>query len=381
MRPGRVLPLLTSLLLITCAALGGAVRAAQVTRRTGPPKAEDVFKNLRVLRGISVEQFMATMSAFSAALGMSCEDCHAADDRTWDGFAVDNPRKEMARRMVQMMAAINEVHFGGRQMVTCFTCHRGTARPRVTPNLDTLYGTSPPPELDDVVTQARNAPPAKTVLEKYLQALGGAERLAALQSFAARGVSVGYGPESDKRPLEIYARAPAQRTVIVHTLSGDATTTYDGKNGWIAAPYRPVPVLAVSGQDLEALRLEAQLAFPARLPEALINWRVGPPSLVGDRPVYVVQGRTPTGLLATFFFDRDSGLLVRLIRYTESPVGRIPTQIDYSDYREVGGIKMPFRWKVTWLSGEETVELSDVQLNVPVDDRRFAEPPPPMAPR
>lgn len=356
---------------------GGALRATAQGVRATPLRSEEVFKNVHVLRGISVEQFMATMSAFSAALGMSCEDCHQADDRTWDGFAVDNPRKEMARRMVQMMTAINETQFGGRQMVTCFTCHRGSARPRTTPNLDTLYGTPPPPEVDEVITQARGAPPAKEVLAKYLKALGGAERLAALTSIVAKGVSVGYGPESDRRPLELYARAPAQRTVIVHTLSGDATTTYNGQDGWVAAPYRPVSVLAVSGQDLEALRLEALLTFPGQLPQALGNWRVGSPTAVNGRPVEVVQGRTATGFMATFFFDRDSGLLVRLLRYTDSPVGRIPTQIDYADYRDVEGIKVPFRWKVTWLSGEETVELSEVRVNVPVDEARFARPRPP----
>jgi photosynthetic reaction center cytochrome c subunit len=370
-RGGRILVVVG---LVGMAAASGDT--AQVSGETAP-RAEAVFKNVRVLRGISVEQFMSAMSAFSAALGMSCEDCHAADDRTWEGFAVDNPRKETARRMVQMMAAINETHFGGQQLVTCYTCHRGSARPRLTPNLDTLYGAPPPLEVDEVITQARGAPPAKEVLDKYLRALGGAQRLARLSSFVATGISIGYGPESDKRPLEIYARAPAARTVIVHTSSGDATTTFDGQQGWIAAPYRPVPVLAISGQDLEALRLEAQLVFPAQLPQALVNWRVGAPTFVGGRAVDVVQGRTPNGLLATFFFDRDSGLLVRSIRYTDSPVGRIPTQIDYADYREVDGIKIPFRWTVTWLSGEERVELSEVRLNVAVDEARFARPRPP----
>ncbi len=357
--------------------IAGAARGLAQGPGPSPLKAEEVFKNVQVLRGVSVEQFMSAMSAFSAALGLSCEDCHAADDRTWDGFAVDNPRKEMARRMVQLMANLNQTHFGGRQMVTCFTCHRGSLRPRVTPNLDTLYGAPPPAEVDEVITQARNAPPAKAVLEKYLRALGGSQRLASLKSFVAKGISVGYGPESDKRPLELYARAPAARTLIVHTASGDATTTFNGREGWVAAPYRPVPVLAVSGQDLEALRLEAQLAFPANLPQALVNWRVGSPVVIGGRQADVVQGRTPSGLLATLFFDSDTGLLVRLIRYTESPVGRIPVQVDYADYRDVDGIKMPFRWKVTWLSGEETVELTEVRLNVPIEDARFAQPPPP----
>ena len=91
----------------------------------------------------------------------------------------------------------------------------------------------------------------------------------------------------------------------------------------------------------------------------------------------VVQGSRARGALATFYFDNESGLLVRLVRYANSQVGRIPTQIDYADYREVAGIKVPFRFKVTWLDGLENVELTDVQLNVPVDAAKFAKPSPP----
>src|SRR5580765_9101385 len=125
-----------------------------------PPMAEEVFKNIRVLRGIPVDEFMGTMGVFSAALGMSCEDCHSASDTTWDNYALDtSPRKVTARRMVQMMTSINQASFGGRQVVTCYTCHRGTSRPRVTPSLAALYGSFPLDDPDEVV-QAPGAPPA-----------------------------------------------------------------------------------------------------------------------------------------------------------------------------------------------------------------------------
>jgi hypothetical protein len=77
------------------------------------------------------------------------------------------------------------------------------------------------------------------------------------------------------------------------------------------------------------------------------------------------------------YFDEETGLLVRLIHFADSPVGRSPTQIDYADYREVAGVKMPFRWTVTWLDGRETFELSGVQPNVAIDAARFARPAPP----
>ena len=111
--------------------------------------AENVFKNVTVLRGIPVDEFMGTMGVFSAALGFSCEDCHTASSNDWANYAKDvSPRKQMARRMVTMMTEINKQYFGGRQVVTCFSCHRGSNRPKVTPSLVMLYGTPQPDELD-----------------------------------------------------------------------------------------------------------------------------------------------------------------------------------------------------------------------------------------
>ena len=336
--------------------------------------AEEVFKNIRVLRGIPVDEFMGTMGVFSAALGWSCEDCHGTSDTKWEDYALDaTPKKATARRMVTMMASINQTSFGGRQVVTCYTCHRGSNRPRVTPSLALLYGATTLDEPDDLIQPARDGPSAVQILDKYIAALGGAQRVAGLSSVVAKGTSAGYGPEGT-RPIEIFARAPGLRTTIIHTLDGDNTTTYDGRAGWIAAPHRPVPVLALTAGELDGVKLDAELSFPSRIKETLSGWRVGVPAELDDRAMQVVQGSRPGGALATFYFDSQSGLLVRLVRYANSRVGRLPTQIDYADYRDVSGIKIPFRITVTWLDGLEKIELTDVQVNVPIDASKFAKP-------
>ncbi len=182
--------------------------------------------------------------------------------------------------------------------------------------------------------------------------------------------------DQDKSTVEIFAKAPGQRSTIVHTLSGDSTTTYDGRDGWIVAPdvEKPMPVFPITGQELDGVKLEAELWFPSRIKQVLTRWRVGAPAVLGDREVMVVQGNTANGATATLCFDAESGLLVRLIRFSESPVGRIVTQVDYSDYRDVSGVKMPFRWTVAWLDGRSTFELTEVRTNVPVDASRFARP-------
>ena len=359
--------------LVLVSPLGLALARGQVAPEK-PLISQDVFKDVQVLRGIPVDQFMSTMGFFSASLGMSCEDCHSADDRSWEGFAADSARKRVTRRMMTMVQAINKDSFGGRQLVTCYSCHRGADRPRVTPDLAALYGDLPPPDPNATVPQAPGAPSADQILDRYIQALGGAERLAKLTSFSAAGTSVGYGPESQKRPVEIFAKAPDQRTTLVRTSNGDSTATYDGRAGWIAAPLRPVAVLTLSGQELDGAKLDAQLSFPGQIKQAAGKWRVGFPTLIDDREVDVVQGVTAGGTVVTLYFDKESGLLSRVVRYSDSPVGKIPTQIDYADYRDVSGVKMPFRFTVTWLDGLDTVELSEVRPNVSIDAARFARP-------
>src|ERR1043166_5655379 len=365
--------------ILTMAMLLGAtiLMAAQAPPTEKAPLAEEVFKNVRVLRGIPVDEFMGTMGFFSAALGWSCEDCHGTGDTSWAAYASDATQKKVtARRMIQMVAAINQTNFGGRQVVTCYTCHHGSNRPKGTPSLALLYGASTLNEDEDLVRPAPGQPSVDQILDKYIQAIGGRQRVSGLTSIVAKGTSAGYGPEGT-RPVEIFAKAPAQRMMVFHTLDGDSTTTFDGRVGWSAVPHKPVPVLMLAGSDLDGVKLDAELSFPARIKETLTGWRVGSPTEIDDKTVQVVQAQRPGGALATFYFDMESGLLVRLVRYANSKVGRLPTQIDYADYRDVAGIKVPFHLKITWLDGLEDVTLTDVQVNVPVDAAKFAKPAPP----
>ena len=96
-----------------------------------PLMAEEVFKNIQVLRGIPVNQFMETMGFFSASLSLNCTDCHVAESLgSWAKYAEDIPLKQTARRMIVMVNAINKANFGGQRMVTCYSCHRGSPTPQ-----------------------------------------------------------------------------------------------------------------------------------------------------------------------------------------------------------------------------------------------------------
>jgi hypothetical protein len=137
------------------------------------------------------------------------------------------------------------------------------------------------------------------------------------------------------------------------------------------------------------------LSFPGQIKQILTNLRTGPPTTIADLPapssqsalqggvapertyvVDVVQGAGPRGLLVTLYFDRETGLLVRELRHGNSPIGRIPTQIDFADYRDVNGIKLPFQITFAWLDGRDSIVLSQVATNVPVDATKFGRPAP-----
>jgi len=346
----------------------------------GAQRAEEVFKNIQVLRGIPVDEFMDTMGIMSAALGFDCAECHVAAGTDKVDWAFDTPRKRTARRMTQMVATINKTHFGGRQMVTCWTCHRGRDLPVVTPGIDTVYG-EPVLEADDIVRESfPGEPPPEQILDRYVEALGGASRLSAVTSFVATGTSENFRGFGGGGQVTVYAKAPDQRATIItfpgNPDRGDSVRTFDGRIGWMKTPLAVVNEYQIGGDELDGARLDAQLSFPAQIKKVLTNLRTGSPQFIGDREVQVVQGTGSRGVVATLYFDKQTGLLARMVRFGRSPIGRAPTQVDVSDYRDVAGagIKMPYRWIFGWLNGRDSFELKEVRVNVPVDAAVFGRP-------
>ena len=355
--------------------IGVALAASQVPQDK-PLMSEEFFKNVQVLKGIPVDEFLDTMGMFSAATGLNCTDCHIPESGgSWARYADDSPLKRTTRRMMAMVNNINASNFGGRRVLTCYSCHNGNRRPNAIPSLAAQYAVDPIIEDPYEILPAPGAPSADTVLDKYVQAVGGATRLTSFTSVVAKGTYRGFD-DAETYPLEIFAKAPNQRTTILHSQYGDMTTTYDGRSGWLAAPAetKPAPVMALTGGNLEGAGVDAELSFPGHIKQVLRGWVVGPLTLIDDREVRIVQGKKANGSPIKLYFEEESGLLVRLVRYSESPVGRIPTQVDYDDYRDVSGIKIPFKWTSTWTDGRTVFELSSVEVNARIDATRFAKP-------
>lgn len=369
MRLGLIIPI------VAACSLGVALAQAQAAQAPRVPMAEEVFKNVQILKGIPVDEFMDTMGMFAASLSFNCVDCHTLQSvGAWDRFADDTPLKQTTRKMMQMVNTINKDNFSGVRSVTCYTCHHSDLRPKVVPNLAAQYAAYMDDPNEPTLLPASSGPTVDQVFAKYIQALGGAQRVSALTSYSAKGTFIGFETEQTKVSMDLFAKAPNQRAMVVHTALGDSSRIYDGRAAWIASPDRPVGLLTLTGGNLEGARIDALVSFPSQLRQAFNQWRVGATS-IDDKEVQVLQAQNPRQAPVYFYFDQ-AGLLIRVLRYVDTAVGRVPTQIDYSDYRDVAGVKVPFKTITTWTDGQATAELSDVRPNVAVEASRFGRPAP-----
>ena len=364
---------------LTCLLIQTAVAAqgqGQAPTAAGDkvPLSDEVFKSVQILKGIPVDTFFESMGMFASAMGNDCTFCHVKDayfDKSQ--FAQVTPRMQRARQMLMMMSDLNDRYFAGRTRVTCFTCHRGNQAPASEPDLALQYGEPyEDPNARDFPVETRVT--ADQLFDKYLQWAGGAQNLARLTSYVARGTYEGFDTAFEKRPVEIYAKAPNQQTTVVRLATGPSTRVFDGKSGWMAGGDQPVHLLTLTEGNLDRARLEAMVAFPSGIKMSFPRWRVGRTAIDGNE-VYVVQGMGAAQALANFYFDQN-GMLVRFVRWTRTPVGFIPTQVDFSDYRDVNGVKVAFDRKVTQTYMQAHVILTDVQANAAIEASRFAKPAP-----
>jgi photosynthetic reaction center cytochrome c subunit len=338
---------------------------------TGTKKAEEQFKNIQVLKGIPADQLFPTMQFITASLGVQCDFCHVQSAFEKD----DKKTKQAARKMMEMMIAINADNFDGHRAVTCNTCHNGTTKPQAIPAVMTGYppekeamGAPKPPEVGNAGATA--GPTAEQLLDKYVQAVGGSVAIDKVTSRIMKG-TIDFGGKS--LPIDIYSKNPDKRISFTHTPEGDSITAFDGHEGWLGTPGRP-GAREMHGSELDAASIDADLHLATHLKTMFRELQVQGSESIGGHEAYVVVGQREGEPPLRLYFDEQSGLLVRLVRYGDTALGLLPTQIDYADYHDTNGVKIPYRWTLARPSGRFTIQVTDVKQNVPVDDAKFAKP-------
>jgi photosynthetic reaction center cytochrome c subunit len=322
--------------------------------------AEQVYKNIQVLKGTPADQLTSSMQFMSSSLGVHCDHCHVEGAFDKD----DKKSKQQAREMIKMVAELNHNQLRALRGVTCFSCHRGAVRPKRTPVIgDTL---------SSAAVEAGSAAPttsAENLLARCVRAFGGAAALQNIRSEVQTGsLELASGI---KFPMQISLKHPGMRSTVVHLPGGDSIEVENGNSGWSFVPARPMHTM--SRQEAMGALAAADPIFLSHLKDRFTELRVQDKKINGVT-VSVIRASNPNEAPVKLYVDPQTGLLMRIVRYVDSALGRNPIRIDYSDYRDVAGIKQPFRWTVAQPQGRFSVQLDKIEVNVPVDDSLFAKP-------
>ena len=347
-----------------------AFQQAQPAEKT----VEQVQKNIQVLKGLPQSQLIPVMNFFATSLGVKCTYCHVNKDGVWAFDSDEKPEKKTAREMITMVQGINKTNFRGNIDVSCYTCHRGRTQPSGVPQFPLPEATPRPenPAGGNAAAPKETMPTADQVLDKYVSALGDVAAIEKLTSrtmkgtwLASNGATVGY---------EVYQVAPSRVYAVLNTpRQGVIERGFNGTVGWEKSQ-RGV-------RELEGDQLAYLLRYPgpingAKLKGMFTRVGFGGKDKIDGRDVYVLRATTADNKRERLFFDAQTGLLVRRLSLLPTMIGVIPEQVDYDDYRDVDGVKMPFTIKISALDQNyaATIKFTEIKLNVPVDDAKFNKP-------
>ncbi len=392
-------------LLVICAAL--ALGLAQWTRGVrvraqGPPAAdapvEQTRKNIQVLKGLPESQLFPLMNYISASLGVRCGFCHVQtkDPKTghddWDWASDAKEDKLTARRMMQMTMGINHTNKLdlGSTGVTCYTCHRGSNHPMNLPTLPlAVSGHEPPPgpppgsatpgaggggggPTPGGPQGTRPAPPtAQQIIDKYVAAVGGRDAIAKVQTRTLKGTRE--ASQGRTWPIEITLKGADKFVVVADTPQGKIVQSYSGTSGWMA---NPQGTHAATADDLAGLKHAVDIYNLLQLTAPTPTMRFGGITKIGDHEAIVLRDTPAPGVTERLFFDRETGLLLRRLTLTDTVLNPLPEQIDYEDYRDVDGIKVPFTIRISNIDTyySSTRKFTEIKFNTPVDDTQFQMP-------
>ena len=331
--------------------------------------ATEAYRNIQVLKDIPVDELIPAMQFITYSLGVECSYCHVEGALEKD----DKKAKLTARNMMRMMFTVNRDSFDSKQVLSCYSCHRGTPRPVSIPMI-AGSGVRIAPGNSPEADSSLKIPSPDEVIARYLSAIGGAGALARVKTREEIGT---IGISGHNLPTEIFSSTGGKQLTVIHLSNGDSITAYDGLSGWTSAPNRPAH--AIPAAEAISARAETDLQLPLHMNQLFDHLESLQEETVRDRETYVLAGVNSGEISAKFYFDKDSGFLLRILRYTKTPLGQNPTQIDNEDYRDRDGLKIPFVVTISRPNSQLVIRIDQVKFNIPLDDRKFAYPTGPEA--
>lgn len=341
------------------------------SNQTGEKTAEQAYKNIKVLDGMPASKLLGAMDYMSAALGVNCSHCHTEE---WESDV--KPAKEATRKMIVMTRSLNKQSFSGYDVVSCYTCHRGR------PNTE---GAIPQEEIDFWLAARRiepappgtprpgKLPPADRIVSDYVRAIGGEAAINKLTSLVSKGAMTAIaadGPPSNT-PIEIRRRAPDKLLIV----TGRTVRGYDGKTAWAKDAVKARPeTRELDGDELADVKRDADFYRYLKMKESYARMGLLGKEKVGGRDAYVIGASGHDGRRERLYFDVERGLLIRRSSIYRTVMGAIPEVIDFDDYRDVGGVKLPFMVRWTRPPFSATSRFTEIRINVPIESNRFSRP-------
>src|SRR5215469_1814387 len=365
--------------ILTGLVLGAVVYTPMAIAQSGTPNAiedqpaEKVFHNIRVLKEMRAGDLQGAMSFIASSLGVDCDYCHRGED-----FGKDvRKEKSRAREMIEMVRQINQSTFHGESKVNCFTCHEGHEDP-----ISLAPIVPPPPRAPKSEAAAAGAPPGAPlpsvdeVLNHYVQALGGQAALDRVRSRITRTAPLNESGSESK--TTVYQKAPDKVLFASESSSYSLWVGFNGTRAWAQDSGKSYWGILNTPQRNSIMR-DSELYQGSRIKSRYSDVKVKRKEKIGEHDSYVVVGTSPESTSEEFFFDVQTGLLLRRHIVEQTIFGGFQIQADFEDYREIGGVKMPFivRWSSpggAWGTKVST-KILNIQQNVPIADEQFNGPP------
>jgi len=382
-----LLSMTAALIFLTDHRVACASRAQDGPTMTEPDEkpVELVFKNIKVLNGMPQSQLYPTMRFMAASLGFQCGSCHVIRNGMIDAALDDKPEKQTARQMIKMVIDLNRNLGRGEAVVSCYTCHRGQRSPQGTPVLPLpTAGTRTPTTTGLTSTLSLPALPAgDEILDKYFVAIGGKAKADQVKSCFVKGTTTTATGQTVAYESETAAPDKGHESFAIQEISGrscagDSRCEYErvinGQQGWLKSG---AGVQELVGRQLGDQKLSFPLFSILKLKEQYSSFRIYGREKIGDHDVYVLSATRTDDKPERLYFDVDTGLLRRRISYLRTVIATIPQQTDYEDYRDVDGLKLPFKIIMSFADpGSRPIirEFAEIKLNVPIPESKFEKP-------
>jgi hypothetical protein len=375
-------PIVLLAALVVCLVISWRANPAHTQSPDKP--VEQVRKNIQVLKGLPDSQLFLAMNFVGDSLGVNCDYCHVRGEQNpqtgefnWLWEKDDKPMKLMGREQMRMTLDLNRANFKGAPVVTCYTCHRGNTRPdRLAPLPPRdYYGEALLPQTKKVL------PTAQEVIAKYLSAVGANRQDVLSKAIVMRGTVERIERARASGPTEIIFKQPNKARMTETLTSGVISRGINGTAAWVQTSKG---VNQVTGENLKALKAGPATTIasdglfgPIKVPDSVTHATLNRVERINDREAYLVTIENSPTQSTQLFFDVETGLLLRRVNVTNTMLGPLNFQWDFSDYRDVNGIKLPFTIRTSDVSAYDTVtrRFTEIKMDSTLGDRIFDVPP------